>query len=544
MISNRSLLEHVLVAYREDDMDECIRLVRTLVEAAPLATAPRQLLASIFAQTGRGRLAIGHYRKLLTSAVARGEVIRAIAFQKQIDAFQPPEAQAPDRWAALHGQLRSHDLSFLVVASGSSGRPWAEAQLLALPRSWFERLAAETRFDYFGIEPRAIEAETGSVWEVLGGRLRWSFALSDGRASVEALAVEGDAIHVDPELARHARLTFVPELPAETLCFDAALVREVKAALAEATANSGARKHGRAEMGLPSWTSLRPPQDPDRARAPMPPASNTPPRLAERNEDVGAPTMPARDSGDWLEFGMVSLGGVPAEAAGDSGPGAAARSPVEAGAPHDASPSDLIPPTPEAAVSTPSGPGARNPSDLPGSPAEGESPAPRLSNSAQGEPDQTGSGEDSIPPPSDGASSPSGVRSDAPFERRRHPRVAVSLESRMALLGLTESPLAPIRGMLTDLSTSGLRVRFATQELGASRGALADAVVAVDVELPGLAGATRLAAQVRWLEVDEQAAEARIGIEFVLLTEPDRRRIAGALARAALAAYAAGRKAA
>ena len=114
----------------------------------------------------------------------------------------------------------------------------------------------------------------------------------------------------------------------------------------------------------------------------------------------------------------------------------------------------------------------------------------------------------------------------------------------MALLGLTESPLAPIRGMLTDLSTSGLRVRFATQELGASRGALADAVVAVDVELPGLAGAMRLAAQVRWLEVDEQAAEARIGIEFVLLTEPDRRRIAGALARAALAAYAAGRKAA
>jgi hypothetical protein len=54
----------------------------------------------------------------------------------------------------------------------------------------------------------------------------------------------------------------------------------------------------------------------------------------------------------------------------------------------------------------------------------------------------------------------------------------------------------------------------------------------------------RLAAQVRWLEADDASDETRIGIEFVLLTEPDRRRIAGTLARAALAAHEALRRAA
>ena len=50
--------------------------------------------------------------------------------------------------------------------------------------------------------------------------------------------------------------------------------------------------------------------------------------------------------------------------------------------------------------------------------------------------------------------------------------------------------------------------------------------------------------QVRWIEAEESPDEARLGIEFVLLTEPDRRRIAGTLARAALALREQERKAA
>src|SRR5262245_66532191 len=91
------VLEQVLDAYREGDLDECIRLVRTLVEAAPQATAPRQLLAALFATTGNGRQALAHYRRLLPQAITRGEVIREIAFQKQIDVYGDHTRLEPGR---------------------------------------------------------------------------------------------------------------------------------------------------------------------------------------------------------------------------------------------------------------------------------------------------------------------------------------------------------------------------------------------------------------------------------------------------------------
>jgi hypothetical protein len=120
----------------------------------------------------------------------------------------------------------------------------------------------------------------------------------------------------------------------------------------------------------------------------------------------------------------------------------------------------------------------------------------------------------------------------------------VSLESRLALLRLTGTRVSPVHGQLSDLSTSGFSIRFTHDEIGTSHAALADAVVAVDLDLPGPNGALRLAAQVRWIVPEAAPGGFRMGIEFVLLTEPDRRRIAGTLARAALAAHAADRKAA
>lgn len=181
MSTKARLLELVLEAYREGDLDECIRLVRTLVEAAPQATAPRQLLAALFVSTGNGRLALAQYKRLLPEAVARGEVIRAIAFQKQIDIYESPESLGPGRWMSLQRQLRERGLPMHADTPGTLGRPWNEAQLLALPRAWFERIAAETRFEILGLEQRAVDVEAGTVWEVLAGRMRWSFALPDGR---------------------------------------------------------------------------------------------------------------------------------------------------------------------------------------------------------------------------------------------------------------------------------------------------------------------------------------------------------------------------
>jgi hypothetical protein len=526
---NPRLIDRVLEAYREGDLHECIHLVRTLVEAAPQATAPRQLIAALFVSTGNGRQALAHYRRLLPLAVERGEVIRSIAFQKQIDVYERPENLVPGRWSELQRQLRLHGLPFAGEAPGRE-RPWLEKQLLALPRAWFERIAAETRFEIMGIEPRSLDVESGTVWEVLAGRMRWSFALPDGRASSELLAAEGDAIHVDPGLARTARVSFLPELPVEALRFDAALARDLKLALAAGLQGTPGEAPTAETRGLLPSRPRRVGDLDERPQVPAAVESAEPPKLPPREEPPAAAT-PA-DTGAWVDIGVLSLSkdatppvepAVPAASSGASTP------PVEPWVPADAEEPVAQTPEPErvseSAIEIPAladllglARSEAADADAAAEPPAGEVPAHE-------------------PATADVSREPIPISDDEPMvERRRHPRVAVSLESRVALLRLSGSGVAPIRGQLSDLSTSGFSIRFADQGLGASREALTDAVVAVDMEVAGTRGSLRVAAQVRWLDADEPGDVTRLGIEFVLLTEPDRKRIAGTLARAALAA--------
>ena len=562
------LIERVLDAYRDGDLHECISLVRTLVEAAPQATAPRQLFAALFAVTGNGRQALAHYRRLLPQAVERGEVIRAIAFQKQIDVYELPDALVPGRWGELQKRLRQRGMPFAGQTPGGTGRPWLEAQLLALPRAWFERIAAETRFEIIGLEPRSLDVEAGTVWEVLAGRTRWSFALPDGRASAVALAAEGDAVHVDPGLARNARVSFVPELPVEALRFDATLARDLKLALAAGLQAGPSIQEGitpETRALLPSRPRPRADLD-ERPWVPDAPEGPEPLRLVPSGEPDQEP--PARDTGEWVEFGVLSLGEPPAPPR-DPGTTTPPTETVEAQV-RDATPAE----TPDdTRAATPADPPAGEPPepDLPPLPSRPERPGERQEladllgilpyEPVPGEPAPTGeraeapiadeveasASDDSDFALASDANAPdiepaAGADEEPVIERRRHPRVVVSLESRLALLRLSGTRVSPVRGQLGDLSTSGFSIRFAGQHVAASRAALADAIVAVDLDLPGPPGALRVAAQVRWLEVDEPGDVARLGVEFVLLTEPDRRRIAGTLARAALAAREAERR--
>lgn len=512
-------MEHVLAAYRDGDLDECIRRVGTLVEAVPLATAPRQLLASLYAVTGKGRLALVHYRKLLPEAIARGDVLRSIAIQKQIDTFATAKSLEPERWVSLLARLRSHGLPYVAPPAGA-GRPWVEAQMLALPRAWFERVATETRVQIMGLDSEPEDVEAGTVWEVLAGRMRWSFALPDGRAG-EAQVAEGDAIHIDPDLTARARVTFTPELPVECLRFDATLTRELKTALAASRPVTG----GGADGFTPETRALLPAgprrqEDLDFApRVPTPSPGDGPPRLAPPSESA-PPGQASRDTGDWIEHGVLSLSGTPDPAAGVDD-----ASVPRAG---DGATLDL------ASADAP-GTGAASPADLPRErtielPPLGHVPARKRGRPLVEQPGPREMGDGLIIPPcTDPFAAPIPDLGE-PLERRRHPRVAVSFETRMAMLRLQGSRVPPIRGELFDLSTSGLGVRFAKQALGALGAALADAVVAVELDMPGADGPLRLAAQVRRLETDEESADAQIGVEFVLMTEPDRRRIAGMLA--------------
>src|SRR5262245_5604077 len=211
---------------------------------------------------GNRRAALLHYRKLLPQAVAHGATLRAIFAQRRIDELS--ETAPPDRWTALQRDLRLRGLA-LAAAAGSAGQPWSERLLLALPGTWFERFATEALVELPGLDARTIEADADTVWEVLAGRIRWSFALADGRASAEILAAEGDAVRVDPDLTRRAAVTMIPEMPVECLRFEPALVAGVRRVLA------ALRSPGGGASGLtPESRALLPsrplrPEDIDRA---------------------------------------------------------------------------------------------------------------------------------------------------------------------------------------------------------------------------------------------------------------------------------------
>jgi hypothetical protein len=491
--STRRMLERMLDAWRGQDWEECAREVRTLVEVTPDADEPRLLLASLCVRLGNHRAAVMHYRRLLPQAIAHGAVLRAIFVQRRIDALAPTPPD-PARWIAMQRDLRAHGLPAVTLAPGAS-RPWTEAQLLALPREAFERLALEAIVETPGLETTTTDVDADTVWEVISGRMRWSFAMPDGRASAEILAAQGDAVRIDPDLTRRARVTFVPELPVECLRIEPTLVAAIRAALAMLRtpgADAGLTSESRAL--LPS--RLRRAEDIDRT-ASVPDAIEHAPRLLDGGSlAAGASPPPQPPGDDWIEHRTLSL---------------------------DVRDADATPPAPALAKTSERtlDLNAPAPAAKPGRPVV-ERPGPV----------EMGSGL-IVPPSRDPFAAPIENLGE-PIERRRHPRVAASITSRIAMLRLAGSRVAPVEGEIFDLSTSGLGVRFAAAALGAHARVLLDSVVAVDLVLPG-DGDLRVAGQVRWIDEPDDGGP-HVGIEFVLLTEQDRRRIAGALARVAEAA--------
>jgi hypothetical protein len=133
------------------------------------------------------------------------------------------------------------------------------------------------------------------------------------------------------------------------------------------------------------------------------------------------------------------------------------------------------------------------------------------------------------------------VAVSAPFERRRDTRVSLSFETRVAMLGLAGSRVAPFAGRLVNLSPSGLGLAFPRAELIPVRDTLDGALLAVEIQLPDGEPPLRLTSRVRWVQLAANDAgtpaeeEGVMGLEFILVGARDHVRIQAALIAAARA---------
>lgn len=132
------------------------------------------------------------------------------------------------------------------------------------------------------------------------------------------------------------------------------------------------------------------------------------------------------------------------------------------------------------------------------------------------------------------------VAISAPFQRRRDTRVSVAFESRVAMLGLAGSRVAPFAGRLFNLSPSGVGLGFPRAELLPVRDALEGSLLTVEIQLPDGEPPVRLMSRVRWVQLKAPGVGAPVemgylGLEFILLNARDHARIQNALIAAAVA---------
>lgn len=501
------------------DRPEAIKRLRLFVDHEPFALAPRHALASLLVDAAQGAAALIQFEKLLTAAVTRGDLFRAIAVQRRIDemAGRPLE---PATYAALHRWFRlagERNLLPSVVGAESGLTP---VRLLRLPAEQFVWVAVRSRLHRLDtgwhIEPIAGACQ----WNLMWGALRWEVGQPGPRPRQRHVA-EGESLLAIPAAGDRAPLRVAADLPSEALVFENAVLRQLATqdprVLAGAADDIVHEDRGRIAPPPGALGDLD-----VRARVPRAPEAEAPRTL--RIEPPAAGVSASADARDWLEPGLLSPGdggdganaappGPIAEIPGlERGTSSVTRGPAEPAPPVTSQPRPRgtfgeleLPPAP---VGTPVGPPSRTPDD----------------------PAEFGTIRFDAPVEMPSADSPASEEARAlRRERRGGDRTPTRYRGRVRLLGMGHAGGVEMDCQLVDLSATGVRIELA-----------ADAVLplvrmlegeTLRIELAPGAGNLELAGRVRWLDIDADGP-IQAGIEFVLVTSADAAAIADLIARA------------
>jgi hypothetical protein len=217
------LWDSVAAPWRASDLHECVRLTRAAVDAEPYELAPRYLLAALYLAVGEPGLALLQYERLLPLAIGRGELFLALAAQRRLDELHPPVTVHQKRFHAMHQWFVSLARSERRRRGAADRSGFGPHVLVSMPAKEFARAAERCHVEAIAGDPRVLTPESGLLWVVLHGRVRWT-VLRDGQPEGEPLVSEaGDFIVLPSHVAGDARVRVEAETPAECLSLDPAL---------------------------------------------------------------------------------------------------------------------------------------------------------------------------------------------------------------------------------------------------------------------------------------------------------------------------------
>lgn len=221
------LWQDIIERYRASDWLECVRIARDAVDSHPDDLAARFLLARLHTRLGDPHLAQLQYERLLPLAVGQGDLLRALAAQKQLDLLGHGLARHAKRYAAMHQWFRSLGSKGLASVRAAGPHGMRTADLIRLDAERFGQIAESARIEVVDLDARDIETREGVLWVALYGQVR-AYIDSTTLGEMNEFTVRaGESLCCAIGRENIAGLRLIPELPTEFLALDPALLAEL-----------------------------------------------------------------------------------------------------------------------------------------------------------------------------------------------------------------------------------------------------------------------------------------------------------------------------